>query len=212
MFTVLSKSVSEKKLRGFRSHKWESANNLANSPTKTFWRVRTNFRRETFIQWIKLKLLFSEPSEVELRAFIDLRSVLSDSLFFQAFRAKRLMFPIDIVVERLNTLQRFFKMTELTKNLFYSLDGTISYELEEYRTAVRPAVKFTGYVRNISKLGSKKSKPSPIEPEISEWFRAVEYDFFYYLTVGEFSSGPPGGVFFTLMSTKSTKRKPTNLN
>jgi len=97
-------------------------------------------------------------------------------------------------------------MTESTKNLFYSLDGTIAFELEEYRTAVRPAVKFTGYVRNISKLGSKKSKPTALEPEIFEWYRAIEYDFYFYLTVGEFSSDQPGGVFFTLMSTKSTKR------
>jgi hypothetical protein len=116
---------------------------------------------------------------------------------------------MEIITSRLNTLQRFFKITEFTKNLFYSLDGTISYELEEYRTAIRPAVKFTGYVRNISKLGTKKSKQTPQDPEIFEWFRAVEYDFFYYLTVGEFSTGQPGGVFFTLMSTKSTKRSTT---
>jgi len=206
MFTILSKSVSARRLRGFRSLKWESANNLANTPTKTFWRVRTNFRRETFIQWIKLKLLFSEPNEIEFRAFLDLHSVMKDSLFHSAFRAKRLGYPLDVVIERMNTLERFFKMTESTKNLFFSLDGTISYELEEYRTAVRPAVKFTGYVRNISKLGSKKSSQTKQDPEIFEWYRAIEIDFYLYLTVGEFSTGQPGGVFFTLMSTKSTKR------
>jgi len=131
---------------------------------------------------------------------------MKDSLFFSAFRALKLGFNHDIVIERMNTLERFFKLTESTKNLFFSLDGTISFELEEYRTAVRPAVKFTGYVRNISKLGTKKSRQTIQDPEIFEWYRAIEIDFYLYLTVGEFSTGQPGGVFFTLMSTKSTKR------
>lgn len=207
MFTILEKSVSVKKLRNFRIHNWQSSNSIPNSATKTFWRVSSPAHRFTFVKFMKLKLLFDKSlTSFELRFILDLNEILSDDILMETQRALSLGFERDLTIERMNNLNRLFGREELTENLFFTLTGTIPFVLEEIRQSIRKAEKFSGYVRNSSKVGSKRSSGTKPEPEIGEWYRAVKYDFLSYLTVGEFSSDLPGGSFFTLKRTKSSKR------
>jgi hypothetical protein len=68
------------------------------------------------------------------------------------------------------------------------------------RRTIRKVKKYSGYVRNSSAVGSKRtSKVFIPEAESFEWNYNVEIDFYSYLTVGEFNSGLSGVVDFTLM-------------
>lgn len=207
MFTILEKSDSVKKLRSFRQHRWTSSNSIPNSATKTFWRVSTPVHRFVFIKFMKLKILFDKNlNDFERRFILDLDNVLSDDILVATLSVLSIGFEREITLKRMNDLFRFFAKDELTENLFFTLEGTIPYVIEECRQSIREAEKFSGYVRNSSKVGSKRPSGSKPEPEIGEWSRAVKYDFISYLTVGEFSSDLPGGSFFTLTRNKIPKR------
>lgn len=205
--TIISKSVFGKKLRGFRTLVWESSNNIPQIPAKTFWITRTNFKRHTFIRYLKLKVLFGYGTEEDKRCLFDLNEVVFDNLYMAALRvANNKLVKFDLIIERLNTLNRFFDQPEYELNDLWTLEGTLSFEREEKRVSIRKAKKYSGYVRNISSLGTKKSRGSRPEPEMSEWNNKLSFDFILFLTVGEFSTGQPGGSFFTLKSSKRAKR------
>lgn len=205
--TILSKSVEGRPLRGFRTIVWKSSSNIPNTSTQTFWIIRSNFKRHTYIKYLKLKVLFGNPTEDDLRCLLDLDEVFKDEIFIATLSVLR-NFQInkEIVLERANTLRRFLGATEVFPNDFWTLEGTIAVEREERRVSIRRAKKYSGYVKNISALGTKRSSGSRPEPEIYKWNNKLSIDFARYLSVGEFSTGQPAGVFFTLTSTKSAKR------
>lgn len=211
--TIISKSASTKKLKGFRTIVWESSNNIPNKSAKTFWIIRSNFKRHTYIKYLKLKVLFGSPSKEDQRCLFDLNEIFKDEIFLATLSVIR-NFNIkkEIVFERMATLRRFFGEVPETPNDLWTLEGAIAFEREERRVSIRKAKKYSGYVRNISSLGTKKQQGSRPEPEISEWNNKLSFDFIRYLSVGEFSSGQPGGFLFTLTSTKSAKRKPKKLS
>ena len=210
MLTILDQSVSLRKVRHFRIHRWKSANNLANTLSETFWIIKTSTRKHTFIEYLRLKVLLGFANEVETRCCYDSPGTLENILFLDALRAFRTEVSEDTFWERLNYLQRLFNLPEWSPNLYYTLDGVISYEITESRRSIRKVKKYSGYVRNSSSVGSKRRSTSPRpEPERFEWNSNVERDYFSFLTVGEFFSGLPGSIFFTLKRTKSPKRKPS---
>jgi hypothetical protein len=86
-----------------------------------------------------------------------------------------------------------------SENLLYTKLGSTGYHIQELRQAIRKADKYSGYVRNSSSVGSKSTnKIFRPEPETFEWNKSVKIDFLEFLTVGEFSSGAPGGIIFSL--------------
>lgn len=209
MLTILSESTSGTKIKNFRIHRWNSSNNLPDSATKTFWQVRTLTRKHNFIEYMKMKMFFFGLPLNDQRCLFDAPGVLSDNLFVEAIIARDRIKDMDILLQRLNILQLISGRSEWNLNLYYTLSGVIGYQIQECRQAIRPATKFSGYVRNSSAVGSKSSKRSFIpEPETIEWIDTVKIDYLQFLTVGEFSSGVPGGHFFTLMRAKSPKRNP----
>lgn len=207
MLTILSKSVSPKKVKNFHTFQWRSSNNLSNTLTETFWIVRTPFRKFKFIEYLQLKNLMGLTNEVEVRCLIDAPGVLTDPLYIAALRAVKTVGVSRIFWERLRLLQRLLGVPEWSENLYYTYDGVCFYEIEEVRRSIRKVKKYSGYVRNSSSVGTKSSRTiSRPEPEIFEWNNDVETDYYEFLTVGEFHSGPPGLILFTLMRTKSSKR------
>jgi len=205
--TITSKSVFGKKLRGFRTLVWESSTNTNQKPAKAFWITRTNFKRHTFIRYLKLKVLFGRETKEDLRCLLDLNEVVNDELYMAALRVTRTTsIEFNIIIERLNTLCRFLDQKEYELNDLWTLEGTLSFEREEKLVSIRKALKYSGYVRNISSLGTKKSSGSRPEPEMSRWNNKLSIDFLTFLSVGEFSTGQPGGSFFTLKSSKRAKR------
>jgi len=205
MLTILSESVQGKPLRNFRVLRWSSSNNLADSATKTFWQVQTLQKKFNFIEFLKMKLFFEGLPEIsEYACLMDAPGVLSDRLFIDAIIASGIIDDKELLMNRLNILQRSLGRRPWSKNLYYQLRGVVNYNLKEIRQAIRPATKFSGYVRNASSVGTKSSKRSYIpEPGTFEWTEHERIDYLQFLTVGELTLGTPGEIFFTL--TKNQK-------
>jgi len=207
MLTILEESEFGGTLRKFRTIRWNSSNILPNTATKTFWQVDTLQRKFNFIEYMKMKMLLSNLSLLEYRCFVDAPGVLTDNLFMDAVLAFRMDLDKDLLMQRLNILQNLMGRREWNTNLFYTLSGVIKYRIQECRKAIRPADKYSGYVRNSSSVGSKHFSNITIPiPETFEWNQYEQIDFLRFLTVGELTSGSPGGNLFTLTRTKSPKR------
>jgi len=203
MLTILNKSVSDRKIGSFRTHKWKSSNNLANTLTETFWSIRTPYHKFKFIQFLQLRVLMDRCSLTERRCCYDAPGVLEDDLFIDALRAWKTDVPRKILWQRLQLIQRLEQRPEWSENLYYTYDGNVSYDLEEVRSTIRKVKKYSGYVRNSSAVGSKRKSNLTIpEPEIIEWNSDVKINYYHFLTVGEFDSGAPGLLLFTLKSSK----------
>jgi len=212
MLTILERSDLGKKLKGFKVHTWNSSNNLPDTATKTFWQVHSRQRKHTVIEYMKMEFFFNELDIVQQRCLFDAPGVLNDDLFFSALIAKRTGVEEKLLIARLNFLRRLTFKPEWNRNLFFTLKGTVGISILECRQAIRPADKYSGYVRNSSSVGSKKARQLSIpEPEIFEWNNNAKIDFLEFLTVGESATGTPGGLFFTLKRTKSPKREPNIL-
>lgn len=194
MLTILEQS-ERGKLRGYRTHKWQSSNILSNTLTETFWSVRTNFRKFTFIEYLQMKELLIGLPKIEQRCLFDAPGVMTDDLFVAALKAKTLGVDHNTLWQRLGRLQRLLGHRTWVPNLVYTLDNCVNYEIEEQRRSIRKVKKYSGYVRNSSAVGSKR-KTSIVrpDPESFEWCSDVEIDYFNYLSVGELSSGMPGSI------------------
>lgn len=199
MLTILAESVQGKKLRNFRFHRWNSSNNSPDTATKTFWQVRTLQKKFSFIEFLKMKLFFDDLPLVEYACLIDAPGVLADELFVATIVAKRIVQDQEILLQRLNIIQKIEGRRPWNKNLYFTLSGVVSFEMQECRQAIRKANKYSGYVRNSSAVGSKSSKSIHIpEPETPEWNQTKRIDYLQFLTVGELTQGTPGEIFFTL--------------
>jgi len=208
MLTILSQSESDIRIRNFRTFSWNSSNNPANTLTKTFWEIRSNVRKYTFIQYLQMKSLIGDLSYTEYRALLDAPGVLKDDLFIDALRAWKTDVPKKILWQRLATLQRWLQKSQWTPNLYYTYNGVVAYELVEARSPIRKVKKFSGYVRNSSSVGSKRrSTSSRPDPESFEWNTNGEIDYYLFLTVGEFDTGLFSLSTVTLKKSKErTKR------
>jgi len=200
MLTILGQSISKKKLSNFHRFTWWSSNNLSDSRTKTFWEIKSNFRKFNFIEYLKIKHLVEGLSLLETRALFDAPGVLLDNLYFDALRAWKTDVQKEILWQRLAWLQLLNDQTPWSPNLFYTYNGTLKYELKEIRSSIRKVIKYSGYVRNSSQVGSKRTTQRFLpEPERFEWTTNVEIDYFLFLTVGEFDSGIPGSTIILKM-------------
>jgi len=162
-----------------------------------------------------MKAILNLAEPLEYRLLLDWPGVLEDRLFVDALRAKIVLSDSELLFKRLAVLQRLEQLKEFSINLYFTLDGVVRYHISEQRVTIRPVKKFSGYVRNSSSVGSKRSSNISIpEPENFEWEFDVKKDYFTFLTVGELTSGVPGNLGLTLkMDQKSetgktkTKRK-----
>jgi len=206
MLTILEQS-GKGKVRNFRKLHWDSANHKPETLTKTFWEVRTNYRKHKFIQYLQMKHLNGECNLTEYRCLLDAPGVLRDNLYIDALRAWMTDVPRRILWQRLATLQRLLQLPEWSLNLYYTYNGSVNYEIVEARQPIRKVKKFSGYVRNSSSVGSKRrSSSSRPDPESFEWNTNVEIDYYLFLTVGEFNSGLPGMLTVTPMMAQRKSR------
>jgi hypothetical protein len=210
---ILEESVKD--LHGkdpFRTMTWKSSNNPSNKLVSTFWQIETNFRKFKFIEYLKLRNFLFDLDPLLLRCLCDAPSVLSDNLYIDLLKAKSVIGLTPILMERLNILMRMENKTEWSKNLFFTYDNVLKFRISEIRSAIRPTAKFSGYVRNISAIGTKKALPVRPDPETSEWNDVVQIDFLRFLTVGEFTTGTPGdNVLILKIDPVRSKRLNTNI-
>lgn len=153
-----------------------------------------------------MKFLVEGLSVDEQRCLFDAPGILTDNLYLDALRAWRTEIPKKILWQRLTWLQILKEVIPFSLNLFYTHKGNIRYQLVELRSPIRKVDKYSGYVRNSSQVGSKRSSKIFIpEPEIFEWTQAVEIDYYLFLTVGEFDSGIPGSTIILKMDQRKVR-------
>lgn len=208
MQTSIKISESRKKVKAFRTLRWRAFVNPTNNRAETFWLVHTNFRKGRFISYMKMKHLIEGLPEDEQQILFDFPGVLEDDLFVNALRAKQTGVSLKTLEEKFHQLFLMgITKEEFSSNLFYTLDGTITYQIYRIERAIGKVKKFSGYVRNSSSVGSKRAKTTQPDPEHFVWTNAVEYDYYSFFTVGDLISGASGGLIFTLKSSNRTKRK-----
>lgn len=211
MQTTTKISESKKKLTNFHTFGWRASSPTQKNENESFWQVRTNFRKEKFIRYMKLKHLYVGLSTDELQFLVDSPGVLGDNIFISALRAKREGVPLDILGERYRFLYSLgIISTENTQNLLYTYDGSIKFQIFRTERAIAKFKKFSGYVRNSSAVGSKRKTTNSYEPEHFEWDNALEYDYYLFFSVGELNTGKPGSSSLILKSPNRTKRKKQN--
>jgi hypothetical protein len=149
---------------------------------------------------------FREENPFPLSCLIDSPSSLEDDLFVSSLLAKETVSDSSLLLERLNFLRVLKNFRPWSLQLLSTLDGTLKYRMLEQRNSIRKVPKYSGYVRNSSAVGSKRSKPSNFVPETSEWYNIVEIDFLHFLTVGELTTGMPGSFVLTPKMAKKPKR------
>lgn len=129
------------------------------------------------------------PNEF-LQCVFDAPGVLEDNLFTSLLQARYQGVPEEVLLQRLQLLQRLLGEQEWTKNLLYTYKGDVAYELIEVRKSIRKVKKYSGYARTPSAVGSKRSSGTRPEPEMIEWKPFIEeFDFLSFLTVGKFTEG-----------------------
>lgn len=141
-----------------------------------------------------MKALVDGLNKIETRLLFDIPGVLENDLFFDALRAWRTEIPKELLWYRLAVLLRLEMRSMMSANIYYQLRGTLSFKILEVRQSIGKVKKYSGYVRNSSSVGSKRSSGKQIpEPGSVEWNTNVEKDYYSFLTVGE-SSWLPGSV------------------
>lgn len=146
-----------------------------------------------------MKMFFGNLDSVQYACLIDAPGVLSDDLWVATIVAKTLIEDREILMQRLNFIQKLESRRLWNTNLYHTLTGVVNFDMQECRQAIRKANKYSGYVRNSSAVGSKSSKSIHIpEPETFEWNQTKRIDYLQFLTVGELTQGTPGEIFFTL--------------
>jgi len=192
---------------------WKSSTSPSNKLAVKFWRIQANVKLDTFLRYMKLRMLFEGLNVGEYQMLVDSPGFFGDSIFFSALRALRNNeISPEILGERYNILYQLgYSKEQLNLNLLYTLKGVVNYKTSLEDFSVPKAKKFSGYVRNSSAVGSKrKSKTMQVEPEISDWTNAMNIDYYHFFSVGELNSGLPGGNKVTVTSPNRTKRN-TNL-
>jgi len=161
-----------------------------------------------------MKLLFIQGklSNKLQQAVLDHSGTLQDPIFRALAVAKvQTSVPLEELNDRLDRYMQLFGGRNLfRKELIPQWSGVIVVQISEKTFPIRPAKKFSGYVRNSSSVGSKKGNKFTFEP-IPEKFsteRFEEYEFIYEaITVGEVVSRS-GNLSVTLKKVlRGPKRK-----
>lgn len=186
MFTILEES-RKGVLRNHRTLKWRSSNVLPESPTETFWLLKTNFRLQNLIEHWKFLWFLGELKPLEVRSLIDFPSVLRDNLFVALLRAKLTDVSSEDLLKRFNFLQSLEQRKLWKLESLNARQGDLKYELMEIRRTIRKVKKFSGYIKSPSSMRSKGRNLTIPDPETFEWSQTDELDYFEFLTVGRFS-------------------------
>lgn len=210
--TYSGKSVRKKQFSIRSVSTWMSSTSPSNELSRSFWRIESNVKVNTFLLYKKLEWVFGVISDADKQMLVDSPGFFKDDMFLDALRA------LNNCVTDLDKLESDFALLNLlgyndsnfSPNLLYTLRGVVQHRTVLDTVSVRQAKKFSGYVRNSSSVGSKrKNKGSKPEPEISEWTNPSVFNFYHFFSVGEFSTGQPGADKLILKRSNRPKRKLT---
>lgn len=187
-YRIIGKSTHGTLIKGpKRTYIWKSSNQQPNSTTKTFWVLQTNVRVSKFLDCKKLEHLLIGLTGTELQCLLDAPGVFRDPLFIDSLRA---LASFDLkdkqesrlqLVARLQRLRSCLGLNHWNLNLLYTYLGNLKYELAEVRVPIRKVKKFSGWVKNSSAVGSKRSIKRDLEYEIFDTLLTEEIDFYPFL-------------------------------
>jgi hypothetical protein len=200
------------RIGGFRTRRWDSANQQPNQLTKTFWELETNYRFTKFLQVLQMQLLFNGSIPlVEMRALLDSDAVLlTDDLWIDTLSViNSRVVSRDTALKRMQLLQSLLGVSPIwTQNLLYTYLGNLKYTLMEIRVPIGKVKKFSGWVRSSSAVGSKRTSVridldgETVENFNDEW----KFNFVEFLSVGRLY-GPSGELLLCHPDDGSNKNR-----
>jgi len=118
-------------------------------------------------------LLFNLPEFFSSEEFVACTRVFASGL------------PKKTIRTRLNNWRIFNGKPPLTFEKYRSMKSTVRYSFTEFGLTLRPAKKFSGWVRHQNDQGSLRREPVLPEPHPSDFTDIVEFDLFMILSVGK---------------------------
>lgn len=197
-----------------RSYRWRASNQQPDSRTETFWVLNTNVRLSRFLECKQLELFLQGLPEHEASSVFDAPGVMSSRIFIDLLRAKSSLRSIQnqkdfvlqstTLLQRLQGLQSMLGRTCWNENLLYTYLGNLKYEIALVRVPIRKVRKFSGWVRNASAVGSKRSsKLELLDTEIFESLLFEECDYYQFFISKEldfhFLGLDPGNLLYNLV-------------
>lgn len=187
----MKKSASVKKLTNFRTFSFRASwgQNIPDDKplTESFWVVRTNVRRETFLLMLKLGHLWGHLDSVLLEVLFTSNSLLEDDALLGAIKARQVGVQPKELLKRWNSLRNMgYVQYDISENLYFTLLGTTRWEVVLKERPIGRIKRYSGYIRTPSAKGSKRGNQIiRFEPEIFVYEDSVEFDYYTFLTVGE---------------------------
>jgi len=146
------------------------------------WYVISSGKRSTLFKFFFLKWLWDELTSQEWYFVLNSPEFFSSEEFVASARALAAGIPKKVIRDRLNKYRLLVGLKPLSQERYRSMLG-MKYELCEFTFTVRPAEKFSGWVRHQNDQGSLRVS-SVFELEPQGFTEIVEFDLFRILTVG----------------------------
>lgn len=149
--------------KGFFTFKLDSiSTNTEIRRSKTLWYIESNSKRETLLKYFRLRFLLFKNilSERELLLFFSFNEFFSIDLYSILLLEEREKIPLEVLLiryERWCALRS--KQNDLRRELLLQLENNVICFVTEAEASIGFFKKYSGYVRNSSSVGSKKSQP-----------------------------------------------------
>jgi hypothetical protein len=149
--------------------------------------VFSSGKRDTVLRYLYMKFLWDSLTEREQYLLWHLPEFFKDNKFLAIFRLSKEGIPLKIIRKRVQRVEELLGERVSTRELYL---GYKSYRLEihEISKRLRPAIKFTGYVKSIAAIGKQTRRLSFTEPipQNGVFTTIEEFDWYVVLSVGEF--------------------------
>lgn len=154
--------------------------------TDTRLLVYSQGSRAKVVEYLWLKFLWDELTKQEFELFLILPETLNSEIKIAVLRSL-LILGKKVVRERLVHAQTLLGLTQSSR-IRYQGYKRLDVEIKEFTRRLIRVPKFSGWVRSLSAVGSKRpGGPRELEPLaiIENDYEEKEFDWYTYLTVGE---------------------------
>lgn len=180
--SVRSRFLKSNPSKGFHEFKLDSTTSTPKEGGVVRWYVISSGKRSTLFKYLFLKWLWDELTSQEWYLVLNSPEFFSSKEFVASARALAAGIPKKVIRDRLNKYHLLVGLKPLSQERYRSMKG-IRYEFCEFELAVKPAKKFSGWVRHQNDQGSLRvSSVFEIEPSI--FTEKSEIDLFFILSVG----------------------------
>jgi len=143
--------------------------------------------RAKVVEYLWLKLLWDELTKKEFELFLTFPETLNSEIKI-AFLRTLLLQGKKVTRERLNTAQNLLGLQVSSRERYQGFKR-LDVEINEFTRRLPRVPKFSGWVRSLSAIGSKKSSrgPSYLEPLaiIENDYEDEKFSWYETLTVGD---------------------------